>query len=63
MNNATFLTETNTIQHEIEIRQKHGELNRYIDTLDEKVQRIVDNNEAELLIAYKNHFARVKDEL
>jgi hypothetical protein len=59
-NSAAFITETNTMQNEMEIRQKHGELNRYIDQLDEKVQKIVENNEVELLVAYKNHFARVK---
>lgn len=45
-NNAAFITEANTIQNEMEIRQKHSELNRYIDKLDEKVQKIVENNEA-----------------
>jgi septation ring formation regulator EzrA len=34
-----------------------------LDNLDKKVAGIIQNNEAEILTAYKNHFARVKKEL
>ena len=43
--------------------QRHSELNSYIDDLDEKIQKIVQHNEAELLFAYRNHLDRVRNEM
>lgn len=37
-----------------------AELNQYIDEIDVKVAKLIENNEAEFLIAYRNHVKKVR---
>ena len=48
---------------EKELHLRHAELNSYIDVLDEKVKKMVESSEAELLVAYKNHIYKVKKDI
>ena len=45
------------------IAQRFEELNDYINNLDPKIKRIVEHNEAEILIAYRNHFGKIQEEV
>lgn len=56
---SVFLTQK-TIELEEQIIQNNFELNMYLDHLGEKVKGVIQHNEAEVLIAYKNHYAKVK---
>jgi hypothetical protein len=42
------------------IAEQYDELNRYIDLLKPKIQKVVEFNEAEVLVAYRNHFDKIK---
>lgn len=46
-----------------EIKATHAELNSYIAELETKVHQVVQQHEAEILLAYRNHCARIKEEL
>lgn len=45
------------------IAENFDMLNKYIDSLDPKIKKIIEHNEAEVLIAYRNHFGRVREEI
>jgi chromosome segregation ATPase len=46
-----------------EVEAAHDELNTYIDVLDDKVSKFIERNEAEFLVAYRNHIKKVREEM
>lgn len=54
--NATFITQKRLSEVDIAL----AELNQYIDEIDVKVAKLIENNEAEFLIAYRNHVKKVR---
>ena len=57
--NQTFITQKRIS----EVDQALGELNSYIDVIDEKVMKLIEKHEAEFLVAYRNHVKRVREEM
>lgn len=45
------------------IAQQYRQLDRYIELIEPKIQKIVEYNEAEVLLAYRNHFSKIKSQI
>jgi len=59
---AIFITEKKeSLTTEEIIAENFDILNKYIDSLDPKIRKIVEHNEAEVLLAYRNHFGRIRE--
>jgi ABC-type molybdate transport system substrate-binding protein len=60
---SLFITQKNIDINLSQIQQHHNDLNKYIENIELRVHERVEKNEAEIIMAYKNHINLVKKDM
>ena len=60
---SPFITKPKEVSSEVLIAEHYAQLHQYIDALKPKMQRMVEYNEAEVLLAYRNMFNTIREEI